>query len=88
MRGGGGVTENDDVLGWEGGGGLLPSWTSIVFFFLKTILKTVKIKGATFAPNNDNDDPMPVITLKYILENNPFIEIDVEEEDSDMDTDI
>ena len=36
----------------------------------------------------DNDDPMPVITLKYILENNPFIEIDVEEEDSDMDTDI
>ena len=70
---GGGVTENDDVLGWEGGGGLLPSWTSIVFFFLKTILKTVKIKGATFA---------------YILENNPFIEIDVEEEDSDMDTDI
>lgn len=34
------------------------------------------------------DDRMPVISLKYILENNPFEEIDVEEEDSDTDTDI
>ena len=44
-----------------------------------------------FSENSENkgsNDPMPVISLKYILENNPFVEIDVEEEDSDMDTDI
>ena len=35
----------------------------------------------------DVDEPMPVISLQYILENNPFVEIDVEKEDSDMDTD-
>ena len=35
----------------------------------------------------DVDEPMPVISLQYILENNPFVEIDVEEEDSDTDND-
>ena len=50
FEGGGGVTENDDVLGWEGAGGCCLLGRPSYFFFLKTILKTVKIKGATFAP--------------------------------------
>ena len=34
----------------------------------------------------DVDEPMPVISLQNILENNPFVEIDVEEEESDVNT--
>lgn len=29
------------------------------------------------------DEPVPVISLQYILENNPFVELDFEEEESD-----